>query len=155
MYKPVPNWGQGSLELMAVPRLGVLRMRTAGPVKPRTASRGTLTKSGKLCQKWNKSTPHRPKSHIVENVKKITGYTDHNQCVRAYSGSPRTRDTNMGSTGNFWGSLNVNEVLVSTVVANICHQHRCYWSHEKILVLHYRFKNSLGKLYMHRRKSKL
>merc|ERR1712131_466381 len=48
------------------------------------------TESGKLCQKWNQSTPHKPKSHIVENVKKITGYTDHNQCVRAYSGSSRS-----------------------------------------------------------------
>ena len=49
------------------------------------------TESGKLCQKWNQASPHRPKSHIVENVKKITGYTDHNQCVRAYSGSSRDR----------------------------------------------------------------
>ena len=50
------------------------------------------TESGKLCQKWNEASPHRPKSHIVENVRKITGHTNHNQCVRAYSGSPRNRD---------------------------------------------------------------
>ena len=50
------------------------------------------TESGKLCQKWNQAVPHRPKSHIVENVKRITGHTDHNQCVRAYSGSPRNKD---------------------------------------------------------------
>ena len=50
------------------------------------------TESGKLCQKWNQAFPHRPKSHIVENVKKITGHTDHNQCVRANSRYPRTRD---------------------------------------------------------------
>ena len=49
------------------------------------------TDSGKLCQKWNQASPHRPKSHIVENVRRITGHTDHNQCVRAYSGSPRNQ----------------------------------------------------------------
>ena len=44
-----------------------------------------------MCQKWNGASPHRPKSHIVENVRKITGHTNHNQCVRAYSGSPRNK----------------------------------------------------------------
>ena len=50
------------------------------------------TESGKLCQKWNQAVPHRPKSHIVENVRRIIGHTDHNQCVRAYSGSSRNKD---------------------------------------------------------------
>ena len=40
------------------------------------------TESGKLCQKWNRSYPHRPRSYILEDVKKLTGHTNHNQCVR-------------------------------------------------------------------------
>ena len=40
------------------------------------------TESGKLCQKWNRSYPHEPKSYVLDDVKKITGHTDHNQCVR-------------------------------------------------------------------------
>ena len=60
------------------------------------------TESGKLCQKWNQAVPHRPKSHIVENVKRITGHTDHNQCVRAYSGSPRNKEKIKGYDVALW-----------------------------------------------------
>ena len=47
------------------------------------------TASGRRCQKWNESSPHKPKDSMVNQVIKLTGSSNHNKCTKADVKDPK------------------------------------------------------------------
>ena len=41
------------------------------------------TASGRKCQNWNESSPHKPNDQMVNQVIKLTGSSNHNKCAKA------------------------------------------------------------------------
>ena len=47
------------------------------------------TASGRRCQKWNESSPHKPNDKMVNQVIKLTGSSNHNKCTKADVKDPK------------------------------------------------------------------
>ena len=47
------------------------------------------TTSGRTCQKWNESSPHKPNDQMVNHVIKVTGSSNHNKCAKADVKDPK------------------------------------------------------------------
>merc|ERR1711962_343720 len=47
------------------------------------------TKSGRKCQKWNQSYPHKPNDQMANHVIELTGSSNHNYCARADENDPK------------------------------------------------------------------
>ena len=79
--QPSPTPTEGSPTPVTVFDNDILILLQKKHLKPKKVC--SQTASGRKCQNWNESSPHKPNDQMVNQVIKLTGSSNHNKCAKA------------------------------------------------------------------------